>query len=237
MSDTTFKWNGSPVETELSYVWFNMPDGSKHGWPQVDMHEAERLAMFLNAYASEATRADRHARSLLKLADDEIAAKTREITRLSSEASALRAKVEDEKARRVYYQDIVYDVCNTLDTAAGRSVSKGQGIVCGTLNEPHDDVQVAVKELAAQRDAALAEVGRMGKSLAVRNAECAAWRNARNRNSVVENWGTVPAIQERIEKDCERVWNARTATDADGGCSPIAALTPPAQQQEKHHED
>lgn len=54
----------------------------------------------------------------------------------------LRAEVErlrEEKQRRIYYQSIVYDVCNRLDAHIG--VPHGHGIVCGTVNAPTKQVQ------------------------------------------------------------------------------------------------
>lgn len=44
-----------------------------------------------------------------------------------------------EKQRRIYYQDIVYHVCNVLDRIDGKRA--GHGIVCGTADEPCRDVQ------------------------------------------------------------------------------------------------
>lgn len=50
-----------------------------------------------------------------------------------------------EKERRIYYQDIVYKVCNIIDAHRG----KRSMLACGTIDAPHDEVQVAVKELTA----------------------------------------------------------------------------------------
>ena len=44
-----------------------------------------------------------------------------------------------EKDRRIYYQDIVYKVCNLLDKHYGRKL--GTGLVCGTIDEPSSEVQ------------------------------------------------------------------------------------------------
>lgn len=54
-----------------------------------------------------------------------------------------KANYEDEKRRRVYYQDIVYAVCRTLD----RRKRKEQTTVCGTVNSPTTEVQDAVENL------------------------------------------------------------------------------------------
>lgn len=53
----------------------------------------------------------------------------------------------EEKRRRVYYQDIVYAVCNQLDRAFGKLVTRGEGTVCGTVDQPSTQVQDLVKEL------------------------------------------------------------------------------------------
>lgn len=51
--------------------------------------------------------------------------------------------LEDENRRRVYYQDIVYAVCNILDRRFG---SKSR-TVCGTVSEPSTEVQDRCEEL------------------------------------------------------------------------------------------
>lgn len=45
-----------------------------------------------------------------------------------------RGSPADEKRRRIYYQDIVYNVCRQLDKML--SWRPGHGIVCGTADEP-----------------------------------------------------------------------------------------------------
>lgn len=50
-----------------------------------------------------------------------------------------------EKDRRIYYQDIVYQVCNALDRISGNK--PGHGIVCGTADEPSREVQGAMEAL------------------------------------------------------------------------------------------
>lgn len=52
----------------------------------------------------------------------------------------------DEKRRREYYQDIIYDVCRKLDRMRGRV--PGRGIVCGTADEPSTAVQDEMDSLA-----------------------------------------------------------------------------------------
>lgn len=60
---------------------------------------------------------------------------------VSADLSTARAEVEAEKARRIYYQQIVYDVCNRLDRVLGNSVTEGTGIVCGTKDAPSRETQ------------------------------------------------------------------------------------------------
>jgi hypothetical protein len=54
-----------------------------------------------------------------------------------------------EKQRRIYYQSIVYDVCNLLDILDRKS--PGQGLVCGTVEHPSTEVQERVAKLCAER--------------------------------------------------------------------------------------
>lgn len=73
---------------------------------------------------------------------------------LEDELARLRsgdAEVDDyEKAARVYYQNIVYDVCGILDDLDGRRVSYGEGIVCGTVSSPSTEVQDRLKRLVEE---------------------------------------------------------------------------------------
>jgi len=84
---------------------------------------------------------------------------------LREELEALeRVKVKlrehlDEKARRVYYQDIVYYVCNVLDKIDGKHV--GHGLVCGTLKTPITEVQDRMDRLEQE----LRRVTRMCENL------------------------------------------------------------------------
>lgn len=59
-------------------------------------------------------------------------------------------RVREERERRIYYQDIVYAVCSALDEIDGNHVSKGTGIVCGTLGSPSTEVQDRMKRLVEQ---------------------------------------------------------------------------------------
>jgi len=53
----------------------------------------------------------------------------------------------EEHDRRVYYQNIVYYVCNALDELDRHGTH--QDVVCGTVDEPCDDVQRRMDELLA----------------------------------------------------------------------------------------
>lgn len=55
-----------------------------------------------------------------------------------------------ELDRRIYYQNIVYDVCNALD----RIFSKrpGRGVVCGTVENPSSQVQELMPEVIQRCD-------------------------------------------------------------------------------------
>ena len=61
------------------------------------------------------------------------------------EARAENELLRREKAARVYYQTIVYEVCNVLDALRGDGK-----IVCGTVEAPTSEVQVAMKRLQEQ---------------------------------------------------------------------------------------
>lgn len=61
-------------------------------------------------------------------------------------------QLRGEKERRTYYQDIVYTVCNLLDSTGVGGTLRTEGppksrIVCGTANEPSTGVQDALREL------------------------------------------------------------------------------------------
>ena len=57
---------------------------------------------------------------------------------------AQRVRAEKEKASRVYYQSIVYDLCNAIDKLNGGSV------VCGTNISPSTDLQEAFTSTIAE---------------------------------------------------------------------------------------
>lgn len=70
---------------------------------------------------------------------------------LATEVRQLKAEIERlrrEKDARVYYQNIVYAVCNVIDEIDG--AKPGIGIVCGTLERPSDEVQKRMQVLVGE---------------------------------------------------------------------------------------
>lgn len=63
----------------------------------------------------------------------------------------LAAELDDEKQRRIYYQQIVYNVCNQIDAWLGLVCGTGGSTVCGTVGEPSTQVQERLAELLAQK--------------------------------------------------------------------------------------
>jgi hypothetical protein len=61
-----------------------------------------------------------------------------------------RPENDDEKRHRVYYQNIVYDVCRELDGASGTTLGHGS-IVCGTADAPTTQVQNAIHDLIERK--------------------------------------------------------------------------------------
>ena len=53
-----------------------------------------------------------------------------------------------EKDRRVYYQNIVYDVCDLIDIYR-RSHGVRKRVVCGTVEEPSVEVQKILADILA----------------------------------------------------------------------------------------
>ena len=70
----------------------------------------------------------------------------------------LQGRLKEEKERRCYYQGIVYDVCEHLDTDEVK-------VVCGTIEEPSDEVQVMVKALVVREVRLQDEVDRLWEEL------------------------------------------------------------------------
>jgi len=57
-----------------------------------------------------------------------------------------KESMKTEMERRIYYQGIVYAVCTALDLVDGKRL--GNGIVCGTADEPSTAVQQRIATLA-----------------------------------------------------------------------------------------
>ena len=74
-----------------------------------------------------------------------------------------KTRLKKEKERRIYYQDIVYHVCNKLDWTKDRK--PGMGIVCGTVDEPSHEVQDEMDELVAHLASLEAENKRLRDAL------------------------------------------------------------------------
>ena len=73
-----------------------------------------------------------------------------------------RERLREEKKRRVYYQNIVYQCCNALDGPRHCSTSGGS-LVCGTIEEPQTEVQDAVQSVCRENEHLAAEVMRLRK--------------------------------------------------------------------------
>lgn len=61
-------------------------------------------------------------------------------TKILLECGDAKTQAEDEKLRRIYYQNIVYEVCNLLDCGDLKTV-------CGTVETPSRGVQEALSNL------------------------------------------------------------------------------------------
>ena len=68
-----------------------------------------------------------------------------DLSMLARQLLRSREREETEKKRRVYYQDIVYAVCNSLDRCFAKR--KGSLTVCGTIEEPSRQVQELLVEV------------------------------------------------------------------------------------------
>jgi len=69
-------------------------------------------------------------------------------------AKAIEEATNEEKKRRGYYQGIVYAVCNALDAIDGKK--PGNGIVCGTFDEPSSIVELRINKMANETKAMIA---------------------------------------------------------------------------------
>ncbi len=100
-------------------------------------------------------------------------------------------RLQREKDARVYYQDIVYVVCNALDSIKGRDITKGQGVVCGTLEIPSTEVQERMEQM-------LSEIKRLRRELDEATTELS--EVAGERNSAIESLRKLRASQAEGEK-------------------------------------
>lgn len=66
---------------------------------------------------------------------------------LTRDLQAMTSMAELANRQRVYYQDIVYSICSSLDRLDGKK--PGQGIVCGTADEPNTDVLKRIDAMIA----------------------------------------------------------------------------------------
>ncbi len=69
----------------------------------------------------------------------------------------LFAARNEEKQRRIYYQNIVYGCCHAID-GPGWGVGS---IVCGTIDDPRTEVQDAVQSLCRKNKLLVTEVQRL----------------------------------------------------------------------------
>lgn len=103
-------------------------------------------------YEATRDRADKPTGIVTK-AFHEAAIKTREaeIEVLKNAEHTDNGRADDERRRRVYYQNIVYAVCRLIDPGEHK-------IVCGTVDEPSTQVQDCVRGLVERGDRASDEV-------------------------------------------------------------------------------
>jgi len=78
---------------------------------------------------------------------------------MSNPTPKLTAEIT-EKQRRIYYQSIVYDICNAIDA------QRGSHLVCGTVTSPSRKVQEAVAHVLTLRLKAFEEVAEKAKQIA-----------------------------------------------------------------------
>jgi hypothetical protein len=53
----------------------------------------------------------------------------------------------DEKRRRVYFENLVYEVCHLLNIATGRSVRYDTQVIAGSADKPSNDVPATLQNL------------------------------------------------------------------------------------------
>jgi hypothetical protein len=97
-----------------------------------------------------------------------------ELDGIVAKLTALRDEREQEKARRLYYQNIVYEVCLTLDATSN------QDIICGNVDTPTTYVQDWVKALRERLTAQEQELQNLRIALSSANLNLAAAEKERD---------------------------------------------------------
>lgn len=69
----------------------------------------------------------------------------------------------EERQRRIYYQGIVYEICNIIDHANRKK--PGSGIVCGTKDSPTRELQEAVAKIIGEYEILPNGIARVGGML------------------------------------------------------------------------
>jgi hypothetical protein len=123
----------------------------------------EQIAALLkerDEVANEIEVCHKHLDTILGIPDDGTTSADPLDTRLS--------QIADEKQRRVYYQNIVYSVCNSLDRINRAGGILGlvretgtSHIVCGTVDTPTTEVQDLMREVEKRIDTLYAENKRL----------------------------------------------------------------------------
>ena len=62
-------------------------------------------------------------------------------------AEPAKTDAEREKLARIYYQNIAYHAASVLDQIEHRDLTKGEGLLVGTADEPNDEVVLALDRL------------------------------------------------------------------------------------------
>ena len=140
---------------------------------------------------------------------------------LREEVRVLREEVrrlEAEKRRRVYYQDIVYAVCNELDKIRVNDVEglyrvPGGAVVCGTIEEPshavQDDMSKIVKTILhlQSENARLASAIRKHRD---QRGDDRCWQDDHEMYAVLPEGFTPPATDTAVElENCKRYIECR----------------------------
>ncbi len=125
--------------------------------------------------------------------------------KMQAEIERLRKDTANEKRYRVYYQDIVYAVCNLLDRLAYLKFCWEDGqqsprwIVCGTADEPSTEVQQVLEEFMNHRKQQAAELERLRKGEVNYEKESAAVDKVRN-EIVKQQAERILALEKQLEE-------------------------------------